>query len=227
MDVSLTADVDMSIDNGVTSDIESDRNFDASSDVASDAGGSSRAPSVIGSGSGHHSRSSHHHPNPKSIAHAKERALAREKAAGAKAALAGQKKMDDVLGKLDRRIEAIEREFRKTMGIARSRPLGRDRFFNRIWWFDGLGASNLLQNGTGGGVCYGTGRIFLQGPNEADLEVLRGRPDQMELMRRRVEEEGGEMGMLSKGEWACLDDPAQVSLTSLRSLLIFVVLMGL
>lgn len=35
----------------------------------------------------------------------------------------------------------IDHESRKGFGVSRFRPLGRDRFWNRYWWFDGgLGA---------------------------------------------------------------------------------------
>ncbi|KAG8936624.1 hypothetical protein FRC02_000617 [Tulasnella sp. 418] len=191
-------DADMSMDGGA-SDADSERQNDASSDVASEAGWSSRAPSTTRQIS-----NPSLNPTPKTIAHAKERALAREKAAEAKAAQAEHRRMDEELAKLDKRLEAIERDFRKTMGMARSRPLGKDRFYHRLWWFDGYGAAGLL--GSNGGVTYGTGRIFIQGPSEIDRELLQGREDQSELTSR-IETEGP---LLASNEWACYSDPEEV-----------------
>lgn len=140
------------------------------------------------------------------IAGAKQRALARNKAAEAKAAMAERRRMDEDVNKHERRLEAIERDFRKLLGIGRARPMGYDRFYNRIWWLEGLGGISLV--GGGGAVSYGTGRIFVQGPSEIDIEVLRGRGEEV-ATRRQVEE--GEDDVLEPGEWAYYDEVEQVS----------------
>lgn len=139
-------------------------------------------------------------------AHAKQRELARAQAASAKQALAEHRRLDEEVNKLERRLEAIEREFRKLLGVVRVKPLGQDRFHNRIWWFDGMGSASLL--GSGGVVQYGTGRIFLQGPSEMDLELMLKRGDD-DFEARRLEEEGQE-GMLAPGEWAQYAEPEEV-----------------
>jgi bromodomain adjacent to zinc finger domain protein 1A len=113
------------------------------------------------------------------------------------------------VSKCDRQLEQIERDFRKLLGAVRVKPLGRDRFYNRVWWFDGMGAASLL--GTGGSVQYGAGRIFLQGPSEFDVEVLDRRGQ--EAVDKRREEEG-EDGMLGVGEWAVFDDIETVGSTA-------------
>ena len=130
-------------------------------------------------------------------AHAKKRELARAKVASAKQALAEHRRLDEEVNKIDRRLEGIEREFRKLLGGVRVKPLGRDRFYNRIWWFDGTGSASLL--GSGGVVQYGAGRIFVQGPSEFDSELLERRKEE-DLYARRLEEEGQE-GILGPGEW--------------------------
>jgi len=132
---------------------------------------------------------------------AKEREIARTKKATAKQALAEHRRLDEECNKLERRLEGIEREFRKLLGAIRVKPLGRDRFYNRIWWFDGMGSASLI--GSGGTVQYGSGRIFLQGPSEFDIEILQRREEDI-VGRRRLEE--GEEGMLGVGEWAVYDD---------------------
>lgn len=132
---------------------------------------------------------------------AKERELARAKLASAKQAIAEHRRLDEEVNKLERRLEGIEREFRKLLGAVRVKALGRDRFYNRLWWFDGMGSASLI--GSGGTVQYGTGRIFIQGPSEFDVEVIQRREE--DIRARRMSEEGEE-GMLGVGEWAVYDD---------------------
>ncbi|KAH7883746.1 chromatin remodeling complex protein [Phlebopus sp. FC_14] len=130
-------------------------------------------------------------------AHAKQREMARAKLAAEKQAQAEHRRLDEEVNKMERRLEAIEREFRKLLGAIRVKPLGKDRFHNRIWWFDGMGSASLL--GSGGVVQYGTGRVFVQGPTEMDLELLSKR-EENDADARREEEEGE--GLLAVGEWA-------------------------
>ncbi|KAI0094698.1 chromatin remodeling complex protein [Irpex rosettiformis] len=134
-------------------------------------------------------------------AQAKERELARAKLASQKQALAETRRLDEEVNKCERRLEQIERDFRKLLGAVRVKPLGRDRFYNRVWWFDGMGSALLI--GNGGSVQYGTGRIFVQGPSEHDVEILQRREE--DIPTRRVEEEGEE-GMLRVGEWAVYEE---------------------
>ncbi|KAF9478043.1 chromatin remodeling complex protein [Pholiota conissans] len=135
------------------------------------------------------------------IAHSKEREAARAKQASQKQAQAEHRRLDEEVNKLERRLESIERDFRKLLGAVRVKPLGRDRFYNRIWWFDGMGSASLV--GSGGIALYGTGRIFIQGPSEFDLQQLekKAAEDHEDIDARRREEEG-EDGMLGSQEWA-------------------------
>ncbi|EIW64756.1 chromatin remodeling complex protein [Trametes versicolor FP-101664 SS1] len=136
---------------------------------------------------------------------AKEREAARAKAHSARAAQAERRRLEEEVNKLERRLEGIEREFRKLLGSVRVKPLGRDRFYNRVWWFDGMGAASLI--GSGGTVQYGSGRIFVQGASEFDVDVLRRREENVDARRR---EEEGEEGMLAVGEWAVYNDLEEV-----------------
>lgn len=135
---------------------------------------------------------------------AKQRQAARAKLASAKQAQAEQRRLEEELAKLDRRMEGIEREFRKLLGCVRARPLGKDRFHNRVWWFDGLGAASLI--GSGGSVLYGTGRLFIQGPSVFDVDLLKKRQDEEKDVERRRDEEEGPEGQLGIGEWAVYED---------------------
>ncbi|KAF7975793.1 hypothetical protein HWV62_8621 [Athelia sp. TMB] len=177
------------------------------SDPPSDAGeeGSetgSATPSASGARPKSSSRQKDLRQKAHNQAHAKQREVARAKATSAKQALADHRKLDEEVNKLERRLEAIEREFRKLLGSVRVKAMGRDRFYNRIWWFDGMGSASLL--GSGGVVQYGTGRLFVQGPSEFDVEMLQRR-EPGEVEERRKEEEGEE-GMLAVGEWAVYTD---------------------
>ncbi|KAH7915371.1 chromatin remodeling complex protein [Hygrophoropsis aurantiaca] len=141
-----------------------------------------------------------------SQAHAKQRELARAKVASAKQALAEHRRLDEEVNKIERRLEGIEREFRKLFGAIRVKPMGKDRFHNRIWWFDGMGSASLL--GSGGVVQYGTGRVFVQGPSEVDQDLLTMR-EENDVDSRRQEEEGEE-GILNPGEWAVYTDLEEI-----------------
>jgi bromodomain adjacent to zinc finger domain protein 1A len=141
---------------------------------------------------------------------ATERQVARAKAKDAKQATAELRRIEEEVAKIDRRLEGIERDFRRNLGVARIKPLGKDRFYNRIWWFDGLGSANLI--GSGGTIMYGTGRIFVQGPSEFDIELLdRREKEEKDVVDRRPIEEG-EDGVLGVGEWAVYESVDQVSI---------------
>lgn len=180
-----------------TKDETAERDSSELSELASDAENDSEAPAAS---------------RPKSVrrpgASAKERQAARAKIASEKQAQAEQRRLEDELARIERRLEAIEREFRKLFGVTRTRPLGKDRFHNRYWWFDGLGSASLV--GSGNVSLYGTGRVFIQGPSEFDVEVLEKRErEERDVVSRRAEEEGP--GQLKVGEWAVYEDIEEVN----------------
>ena len=143
------------------------------------------------------------------IAHSKEREAARVKQAAQKQAIAEHRRVDEEVNKIERRLEGIEREFRKLLGGVRVKPLGRDRFFNRIWWFDGMGSASLV--GSGGTALYGSGRLFIQGPSEFDLDLLEKRKieENEDIEPRKLEEEGKD-GILGPNEWGVYNDLEEV-----------------
>ncbi|KAJ7783454.1 chromatin remodeling complex protein [Mycena maculata] len=136
----------------------------------------------------------------------KQREAARAKQASIKQATAEHRRLDEEVNKLERRLEGIEREFRKLLCTIRVKPLGKDRFHNRIWWFDGMGSGSLV--GSGGITQYGAGRLFIQGPSELDMDLLVARTDEG-IEERRKEEEGLE-GMLGPGDWAVYSDQEEL-----------------
>ncbi|EIW86562.1 chromatin remodeling complex protein [Coniophora puteana RWD-64-598 SS2] len=190
------------VSNGVDEDTQMPDSSDLS-DIPSDDGSESVS---VGSRPKSSSKTKDLRAKAHTQAHAKQRELARAKTASAKQAQAERRKLDEEVNKIERRLESIEREFRKLLGAIRVKPLGKDRFHNRIWWFDGMGGASLL--GSGGVVQYGAGRIFIQGASEIDRDLLLRR-DEDDVPARRMEEEGEE-GMLGVGEWAVYTDVEEV-----------------
>ncbi|GAA6062122.1 hypothetical protein JCM10212_000876 [Sporobolomyces blumeae] len=106
--------------------------------------------------------------------------------------------------------EHVEREFRRYQGVSRCRPLGRDRFLCRYWWFDGIGGMEIGKaRPDGGRVPYGTGRIFIQGPSQEDWDLIcdpqeYGAEGYETMTNRRKREEvvDDESSLVSTGGWA-------------------------
>jgi bromodomain adjacent to zinc finger domain protein 1A len=169
-------------------------------------GGSESTPATSRKGS----RSKDLRVKAHTIAHSKEREAARAKQAHQKQAMADHRRLDEEVNKLERRLEGIEREFRKLLGAIRVKPLGKDRFYNRIWWFDGMGSASLV--GSGGIAQYGTGRVFIQGPSEFDLKQLEKKAvdDNEDIHERRKEEEGADQ-ILSPADWCMFIEVEEVS----------------
>ncbi|KAG6813076.1 hypothetical protein H0H92_014135 [Tricholoma furcatifolium] len=193
---------DPALKNGVDQDVVMQDVSDLS-DVSEGAGSETPSSSV---GKKNSARQKELRLKAATTAHAKQREAARAKQASVKQALSDHRRLDEEVNKLERRLEGIEREFRKLLGAVRVKPLGKDRFYNRVWWFDGMGSASLV--GSGGVAQYGTGRIFIQGPSEFDKELLDQRKDEDVEGRRREEE--GESGVLGPGDWAFYSDLEEI-----------------
>ncbi|GAA5922875.1 hypothetical protein JCM1841_003769 [Sporobolomyces salmonicolor] len=133
---------------------------------------------------------------------ARDSAKARTAAGAAKA----RTSVEDKLASNAERDDVVEREFRRFQGVSRCRPLGRDRFFCRYWWFDGVGGMELVGDK---GVQYGTGRLFVQGPSREDWELIsdvraRGGEGEKAMLERRMREEvvEEEAKLVGVNEWA-------------------------
>lgn len=121
-----------------------------------------------------------------------------------------RKKMDDEEMRIVRREEAIEREFRQHSQAPRLHPMGRDRFLDKYWWFDGVGAASVLNSQ--GQAQYSTGRLFVQGPSAEEWEALADEygPGLAELEARRKDEYGGEQDVLGTNTWAVYTEPEEI-----------------
>ena len=122
------------------------------------------------------------------------------------------KRIEDGLLSVQQRDEVTEREFRRHQQVMRVRPLGKDRFFNRYWYFDGIGTMELLDEEEN--HVYGTGCLFVQGPSEQDRMLaceLIGTDGEEGLKARRLREEGAEEILLATQDWAYLQTEEEVS----------------
>lgn len=167
----------------------------------------------------------------------KQRAADKEKKAGSKHIVAEKKRLLEEGEIAEKRLHELEYEFRSAMYTLRARPLGLDRFGNKVWWMDGLGSAPLGPSDGNKTAVWGTGRVYVQGPDEGEMELLRlgavqalthhlgagpgpdGQkwevdPEQAQvkmedLEERRTKEEGE--GKMGPGEWGVYDTPESVS----------------
>ena len=141
--------------------------------------------------------------------HAADLARAREQQREKKEHNAERRRLDEEEQRVLRREDTIEREFRRYALIPRMRPLGKDRFLSRYYWFDGIGNASIT--GHGGTVLYQTGRIFVQAPSAREWELLCAQyaPGGEALERRREHEYQPEY-VLGAGEWGVFSEPDQV-----------------
>lgn len=139
-----------------------------------------------------------------------ERKIAAAKKSEQKAKKSEQQRIEEEESRTNMREEIFERDFRKYFNAARMRPLGKDRFHDSYWWFDGVGNANLVQAGQ---VLYGTGRIFVQGPSQDDWEMVQ-KERKISEVEERKKDECLEGGMLGVGEWAVFEEAEEVSVFS-------------
>ncbi|QRW18814.1 imitation switch two complex protein [Rhizoctonia solani] len=165
-----------------------------------------------------------HSGTPESTHPVNQRAAARAQAAEHKGLVKQRQAHIDEAAKLEKQLAEIEREFRQLLGATRMKPLGKDRFHNRLWWFDGIagvGATGKVSEGKGNKgkgrtvekererEAQGVGRIFLQGPEKGEWEFVMNGRDERAVQARRIAEEGEEF-MLEPGEWAMYAEPEQI-----------------
>ncbi|KAM0750856.1 hypothetical protein T439DRAFT_288911 [Meredithblackwellia eburnea MCA 4105] len=130
---------------------------------------------------------------------------AKIKTATRKEAERAKMELEDNIAKNVKKDDYVERQFRRYQSVTRSRPLGKDRFFNRYWWFDGIGGMNLI--GQGNGILYGTGRLFIQGPTQEDWDfVCEVNGGEEKMIERRAHEDVDPLATLAVNEWGYFDD---------------------
>ncbi|KAK4705880.1 hypothetical protein P7C70_g319, partial [Phenoliferia sp. Uapishka_3] len=145
----------------------------------------------------------------RNVEQAKVRQEAKVKTAGRKETDKARTDLEEAFHQNSKRDDVVERQFRRFQGVTRCRPLGRDRFFNRYWWFDGIGGMNLI--GQGNAILYGTGRLFIQGPTQEDWDfVCRKASSPEEMEERRAREDVDPASTLGLNEWAFYEEEEEV-----------------
>ncbi|KAF9175485.1 hypothetical protein BGX21_010321 [Mortierella sp. AD011] len=116
----------------------------------------------------------------------RQRALTKARSAEQKARQDARKKLTDKENLLNRKEDQVDRDARR-YAIARVKPLGKDRFYNRYWYFDGITMD------------HGTDRLYVQSPSFLDLEIIRTRADKEKILKRqRTEDPTGVLEELLK-----------------------------
>lgn len=135
---------------------------------------------------------------------AQQRRADREKALQEKANQIEVRRMEEEISELDNRLRTVDQEFRSVMTSTRIRPLGKDRFFCRYWWLDGLG-----------GASCSTGKLYVQKPSELDQEVLVKRESAGEQIQFKMSQELGEdyLKVFTNG-WGYYSSEAEVLCTA-------------
>lgn len=131
------------------------------------------------------------------------------KSTESKAQAAERKRLTDEFTAVSTKLRHVDYDLRQHMYALRARPLGVDRFGNKVWWMDGLGSSPLVNDK--GVLTYGTGRVFVQGADAEEVKVLRDSVEGVSegmVDSKRKEEEGD---VLQPNEWGSYDDPEQAS----------------
>ncbi|KAF3483322.1 DDT domain-containing protein [Arthroderma uncinatum] len=141
----------------------------------------------------------------------------------------GSKQYQRVLKKMDEeksKIETIESEIAvldndlREADCPRTRVLGKDRFWNRYYWFERNGMPyEGLPNSSTAAANYANGRLWVQGPDEMEREGFIDVPEEVsqEYMQRfgttvakRKRAEEGSPGLSSAQEWGYYDSPEEL-----------------
>ncbi|KAG0257264.1 hypothetical protein BG011_004056 [Mortierella polycephala] len=106
----------------------------------------------------------------------RQKALSKAKSAEQKVRHDTRRKMLDKENALNRKEEQVDRDSRR-YAIARVKPLGKDRFYNRYWYFDGITMD------------HATDRLYVQSPSFLDIEIVRARADKDKVLKRQEAED--------------------------------------
>ncbi|GJJ72255.1 hypothetical protein EMPS_04612 [Entomortierella parvispora] len=106
----------------------------------------------------------------------RQKALSKAKSAEQKLRLDAKKKLMDQEQALARKEDQVDRDTQR-YAIARVKSLGKDRFFNQYWYFDGIT------------MTHATDRLYVQSPSFLDLETMRTREDKDKILKRQAFED--------------------------------------
>ncbi|PGH02463.1 hypothetical protein GX51_04631 [Blastomyces parvus] len=129
------------------------------------------------------------------------------------------KKIEDEKAKIksyEEQIAVLDNDLREA-DCPRTRVLGKDRFWNRYYWFErnAMPFEGLPSSSTAS-ANYANGRLWVQGPDDMEREGFIDLPDEENekyiqrfkmTVRQRKELEEGPTGVSNALEWGYYDDP--------------------
>ncbi|KAK2604843.1 hypothetical protein N8I77_007741 [Diaporthe amygdali] len=128
-------------------------------------------------------------------------------------------KKEDLIKKCEDEIAVIDNDLREA-DCARTRVLGKDRFWNRYYWFERNGMPYAgLPNSSTADAGYANGCIWIQGPDDLEREgYIDLAPEwqneyqavfNMTVPERKAKEEGP-TSVFTARQWGYIDDPKDV-----------------
>ncbi|THZ26240.1 hypothetical protein D6C91_02690 [Aureobasidium pullulans] len=125
------------------------------------------------------------------------------------------------IAKREKEIATCDADLREA-NCQRTKVLGRDRFWNRYYWFERNGMPFTgLTDGSTGEYGYANGRIWVQGPDEMerlgfidlpeDLQRTYVQDHGLSVPDRKAKEEGA-TSLRTANEWGYYDDPETIAL---------------
>ncbi|KAG2225366.1 hypothetical protein INT45_005610 [Circinella minor] len=109
-----------------------------------------------------------------------------------------RRKLEEEERVLRKKEEQLEKDMRKYTTL-RIRPLGKDRFYNRYLYLDNIGTSST----------YGTGRLYVQGPSDVDIQMIRERDRPYEEPEQPWGRGGGQWFMLALMKAQALNEESE------------------
>ncbi|KAG5983322.1 hypothetical protein E4U55_000250 [Claviceps digitariae] len=129
-------------------------------------------------------------------------------------------KKEDLIKKCEDEVAIIENDLREA-DCPRTRVLGKDRFWNRYYWFErnGMPYGGLPTSSTAS-ADYANGCIWVQGPDDMEREgYIDGPPDaqmeykakfDMSVSERKAKEENG-TSVFTARQWGYISEPEDVT----------------
>jgi hypothetical protein len=126
-------------------------------------------------------------------------------------------KKKDELKDCEANINELDDDLRETL-VHRSKVLGKDRFLNKYYWFEHNGMPfGGVPNSSTAEYGYANGRIWVQGPDEYELQANLEEPAVSQDRQRfgfdipqRKRKEEGDTHLTSSTEWAYYDKPEDI-----------------
>jgi len=128
-------------------------------------------------------------------------------------------KKEDFIKECEDEVAVIENDLREA-DCPRTRVLGKDRFWNRYYWFERNGMPYAgLPNSSTAWAEYANGCIWVQGPDELEREGYIDVPAELQneykakfeptVPERKAKEEGG-TSIFNANQWGYIADPEKV-----------------